>query len=529
MNSYFQLDLRAEGTFLKIYPATEGGEKIDINELADYLKRKSIPYDIAELNRQVRANEVNGGTFQLDTMKRYPERELISVYITDDKMTAVARFYPPSIGGSVLSKEDIISDLNSAKVVNGIDMRVVDSFVGKRVYLQNIEIAHGDAVRHGSDATIDYFFSTDLKARPTLNEDGSVDFFNLNTVNHIKKGDLLARLNPEDPGDPGMDVCGNVVKPRDVKRLKLKYGHNITISEDFTELYSNVNGHVNLYDDKVFVSDVFEVENVDNSTGDITYEGSVKVNGNVNTNFSIKAKGNVEVRGVVEGARIEADGDIIIAKGINGMNKGVLIAGGNIIVKYIENAFVQSGGYVETEAVMHSKVAAGTEINVVSKKGFISGSTVSATKLINVKTLGSSMGADTVVELGVDPLKRARYDELKRRVDSEQKLIAQLQPVCVAFATKLKQGVSLPADQIKNFQDMMGKLNAVKQQLEDDVDEMDRIQDSLSIDTDAKIVVTDVVYSGTKIIISDVSMTVKEDYRYCKFMKVRGDVSMSSL
>lgn len=74
-----------------------------------------------------------------------------------------------------------------------------------------------------------------------------------------------------------------------------------------------MNGHVALVQDKVFVSDVLEVENVDTSTGDIEYEGSVLVNGNVLTNFSIKAQGHVEIRGVVEGARIEAGGDIIIA------------------------------------------------------------------------------------------------------------------------------------------------------------------------------------------------------------------------
>ena len=39
---------------------------------------------------------------------------------------------------------------------------------------------------------------------------------------------------------------------------------------------------------------------------------------------------------VVEGAIIEAGGDIIINRGVNGMGKGNLVAGGRVIAKFIE-------------------------------------------------------------------------------------------------------------------------------------------------------------------------------------------------
>ena len=94
----------------------------------------------------------------------------------------------------------------------------------------------------------------------------------------------------EDLGDVGTNVMGEKLKPREVKKKKLKYGRNITVSEDKLTMISEVDGHVTLVDDKVFVSDVLTVENVDNSTGDIDYEGSVQVNGNVCANFTIKAK-----------------------------------------------------------------------------------------------------------------------------------------------------------------------------------------------------------------------------------------------
>ena len=74
--------------------------------------------------------------------------------------------------------------------------------------------------------------------------------------------------------------------------------------------------------DKIFVSDVYDVpDDVDNSTGDIEFNGSVVVHGNVRTGFCIKCGGNIEVYGVVEGADLDAGGDIILHRGVQGMSR----------------------------------------------------------------------------------------------------------------------------------------------------------------------------------------------------------------
>ena len=463
MNGFFQLDLRPEGTFLRIYAAKDGGTPVNVNEVAEYLQKKGIEYEITDLNRKIMAI-TDKGVFQLDNVKRYQEREMMMVTISPNKMEASVRFYPPSVQGFKLDKDDIYADLQNAGVRYGADSDVIDMFLQKRVYCTDFVFAVGKPVRHGTDASIEYFFKTDLRARPTLNEDGSVDFFNLNTMNHVKKGDLLARLTREDPGEYGINVCGEQVKPRDVKRLKLRYGRNIVVNEDHTEAYCEVNGHVTLVDDKIFVSDVYTAENVDNSTGNIEYDGSVKVNGNVCTNFSIKAKGNIEVSGVVEGAMLEADGNIIIARGMNGMAKGVLKAGGNVISKFIESSKVTAGGYVSTESILHSEVSAGTEITVSGKRGFVTGGKVSAANLISVKTLGSAMGADTIVEVGMDPSKKARMQELQKQIAENNKVLEQTHPVLTALTQKLAQGVKLRPEQLKSLQEMLQKENVIKKE-----------------------------------------------------------------
>ncbi len=528
MNGFFQLDLRPEGTFLRIYAAKDGGEPVNINELAEYLQKKGIGYELTDLNRKVQSI-TDKGVFQLDAVKRYQEREMMVVSIASNKMEASVRFYPPSVQGFKLEKDDIYADLHTAGVKYGIDDDVIDTFMQNRVYCTDMIMAVGKPVRHGTDASIEYFFKTDLKARPTLNEDGSVDFFNLNTMNHVKKDDLLARLTREDPGEYGTNVCGEPVKPRDVRRLKLRYGRNIYVNEDHTEAYCEVNGHVTLVDDKIFVSDVYTAENVDNSTGDINYEGTVKISGNVCSNFTVRAKGNIEIMGVVEGAVLEAGGDITIARGVNGKGKAVLKAGGNIISKYIENADVTAKGFVETEVILHATVMAGTEVNVGGKKGLISGATVCATNLITAKTLGSQMGADTSLELGINPAIKVRYQELQEQIANNQKSVKQLQPVLLASNQKLAAGVKMSKDQLKYIQEMAIAFKQLQQKIDSDLKEYEEIDNLLSNETVARVEVRDVAYAGTKIAFNDVSMTLKQDYKYCKFMKSGGDVRMMAL
>ena len=528
MNGYFQLDLRPEGTFLRIYAAKDGGQPVNINELAEYLQKKGIGYEITDLNRKVQSI-ADKGVFQLDAVKRYHEREMMVVTIAPNKMEASVRFYPPSVQGFKLEKDDIYADLHTAGVQFGIDDAVIDAFFQNRIYCTDMIMAVGKPVRHGTDASIEYFFQTDLKARPTLNEDGSVDFFNLNTMNHVKKDDLLARLTREDPGEYGVNVCGEPVKPRDVKRLTLRYGRNVYVNEERTEAYCEVNGHVTLVDDKMFVSDVYNAENIDNSTGDINYEGTVKISGNVCSNFTVRAKGNIEIMGVVEGATLEAGGDITIARGVNGKGKAVLKSGGNIISKYIENAQVTAKGFVETEVILHATVMAGTEVNVGGKKGLISGATVCATNLISAKTLGSQMGADTVLELGVNPAVKVRYQELQEQISNNQKSMKQLEPVLLASNQKLVSGIKMSKEQLKYIQDMAIAYKQLKQKINADMQEYEEIDELLCNETSAKVVVRDTVYAGTKIAFNDVSMTVKQDYQYCKFVKSGGDVRMAAL
>ena len=527
MNPYFQVIIHDSGTFLKLIPGT-GGSLPSLQETMNYLDVKKVTYDVGVLGAFFKQGDPEK-LIPLNKTKMLPIAEGSIIRISDDRLTATARFYPPSTGGRELRLEDIYSECRLAKVVSGVDEEVLKGFLADKQYCTDYVIAKGTPVTEGSDAWIEYHFNTDNRIRPTLNEDGTVDFFNLNLVNHCSEGMVLATLHPEVKGIPGCDVCGNEIPPRNVKPAHLSFGLNIELSEDKLTIRSKVNGHVNLVGGKVFVSDVMQVVNVDNSTGNIEYDGNVVVEGNVNSNFSVKCKGDVEVRGVVEGARIEASGNIILMRGINGMGKGYLKAGGNIIAKFMENCSADAGGYVETNSILHSKVHAGTDINVMSRKGFITGGEVVATGQVRVRTLGSTMGADTRVTVGTDPALLSRMGDLSKEMQALQKNLKSMIPVLDGAKKKLAAGVKMTPDQIKQVQALAANIKASQEKLVADNAELEELKGRMEEGANASVSVSGEAYQGVVITISDVSMILKDTVKYCRFVREKGDVRIAAL
>ncbi|MCM1568811.1 MAG: FapA family protein [Roseburia sp.] len=528
-NGFFQLVKVVRGFGVKLVPPEDGGEQIRMAELINYLASLEERYDLDALKQAVLSGKET--VFTLAALGDCPVRnEEYVVEIAPDNMQASVRFFPPSETGNRITMDEFIQDLRNKKVVWGTQMAVLqEHFMSEDDYCRDLIVAKGKEPRHGTDARIEYFFNTDVRIQPTMREDGSVDYFHLNVINHCRRGDMLARVIPEDEGEPGINVMGVRIKPRNVHKANLKYGNNIEASEDGMSIASMVDGHVMLVEDKVFVSDVYEVENVDLSTGNIDFEGSVEIKGNVASNMSINARGNVIVNGVVEGAYIEAGGNIIIARGMNGMTKGVLKAGGNIVAKFLENAEVEAGGYINTESILHSKVSAGTEITVEGRRGFITGGHVQAGEKITVKTLGAAMGAATVVEVGADPRVKAEYMQLQKDVSELVKEIKNIQPIIVNFQQKKGKGAHFNEEQIKYLKSNIELFETKKAELDKKTNTMKRMQNLLSTQNKAEVIVRGVVCAGTNVIIGDVSMVVQSSYEYCRFQRRDGEVKIAPL
>lgn len=522
-NGYFRIVKTTGGFGIRMIPAVDGGEDIRITELIHYLDHMGIPYDLKKIKEIHQAKEDEICFLGVGECPSIPEQYTLDM--SSDKMKATVRFYPPSETGKRLSVDEIVRDLSYQNIVYGIYTKYLERhFNSSGFYCVDMLVAKGKEIVHGVDDKVQYFFNTDIHAKPEAHDDGTVDYYNLNMINHCRKGDVLAKLIRGAEGEEGIDIQGGKIAPREAKRVTFRHGNNIELSEDGMSLTSMVDGHVMLVDQNVFVSDVLEVENVDTSTGNIEYTGSVKVNGNVMNGLKINATGNVLISGIVEGAQIIAGGNIVIARGMNGMTRGILKAGGNVIAKFIENATVEAVGYVNTESILHSNVSAGTEIEVTGRKGFITGGRVQAVQKITVKTLGAMMGAPTIAEVGVNPIVKQEYAQCQKEVVDLVKQIRMQQPVLAGFAEKRAKGIKVSPEQMKYIKEVAQNLEKQKVALEQKNDRMKELRQCFDVEIQSSVVVKGEVYPGTTIIIGDLSAVIQEVYHYCKFEVVDGDV-----
>lgn len=528
-NGYFQITWNDTIAVCHLFAPKAKGVPVSYKELASFLddhgvsgyKEKEISDAIAKGVDQV---------FYVGQGDGLEFAESMEVHCSLDKMKVTATFYPPSQKGTHLNTMDVEAYLNGRGIRFGICDEQIAEFITNPIYCTPIVVAEGKQPRHGKDAKIEYFFNTNPSLKPKHNEDGSVDYHALNTICSVMAGDKLATLHPMDQGEPGMDVFGKTLPPRSVKNKTLQYGRNIKVSEDGMHLYSEVTGHVSLTEGKVFVSDVYEVPaDVDTSTGDIHYAGSVHIRGNVRGGFVVTSQGDIVVDGSVEDAMLQAEGDIIVKCGIQGMQRGVLDAKGNIITKYIENAKVFAGGYIETGSIIYSEVGAGEDVIVAEKKGFINGGIVRAGGKVEANSIGSAMGAHTIIEVGMPPEKKERYNQLQANIAEAKKTLERYQPVMEKYVAYVKSGQPLETKHKTYFTQILAAVNDAKQRLQQDQAEYESLQRDMMMGTHAKVVVRRDIHPGTRVSISDVSYELQEKRSYCVLERKNGEIVINNM
>lgn len=529
-DGYFEVREETDGIYVALFENKPGGESVELFEIEAKINEMNIEeYDLSSLGAQmvegfnaidIKVADVLVSTYSID-------EESVRVEITNDKMSAFATFYPTE---APYDKEEVKRLLVARGVIGGIDEELLKVLEDGRESNEQYLVAAGTPAVDGEPAVIEYMFKTEKDQRPEMDAEGNVNYHRLNVIANVKTNQLLARLKPATSGVEGVNLYGDILPPRKPKPVKLKFGKNIVLSDDKTEIFAACDGLVKLIDDKVSVNNSYDVpNNVGNSTGDIVFEGSVIVHGNVITGFSVKAKGDVEVLGVVEGAEIISGGNIILHKGIQGMGKSHIEAAGFIQARYIENANVISGSDVHSEAILHSTVTCKGSVTVEGKKGMISGGSVRAGEFVKTKVLGSHMGTVTTIEVGIDPIMLQEFTELRKEVPRMENELMKLEQV-IQLLNKRKELVGKLDD---DKQDMY--MSAVRNKiiLNNKLTTGKKKYDSLKAQVDNKnngfVEVTNELYTGVKISIGNVSTYIRDELKFIKLIKSGADIKMSSL
>lgn len=528
-NAYFKIIYKDDMTYLKIFPAIGEGKNISYSEVSMYLEKHKISgIDNVMLNKMI----ITGKEceIKISDKKIIPESEDCLILISPDKMIARIRYYPPSDDGMIFSKKDILEELKRNGVVYGIDEEVIERFLNNRKYCKTYTVARGLAPIDGHSAHITYNFKTDKSLKPKLNEDGSVDFHSLDNINNVNQGDVLATMIPVDYGTPGMDVSGKTLAPVKVENKVFKYGKNIHASDDGLSLISDIMGHVELQDERVFVSGTYEIyNNVDASTGDIDYSGNVHISGSVTSGFTVKAKGDVSIDGVVEGATVIAGGNVIVTGGIQGQKKGIIDAKGDVVARFIENGIVKAGGCVRTESILYSDVSSKKDIFVTGKKGNIVGGITRAINSIQCRMLGSQMETRTEIEVGIDPAVVEELETLKNEIATHQSNLEKTGKIVEVFKKKLAAGEKISPDKITMFKNVRDSYNNSITVLTEKSQRYSVLKNEILGMQDGRVRVEGMSCLGVKITISNTVYYVRKELSHIQYIKECGEIKELSI
>lgn len=240
---------------------------------------------------------------------------------------------------------------------------------------------------------------------------GAIDFWARLDHRAVAAGELLVRLLPPLPGEPGLNVFGAKVPAAKPRRERLRCGKGVvqeTDGDGVACFRSAVNGRVRLNDGTVSVDEVYVIKgDLGLGIGNVRHAGTLQVEGDIQQGVTIEVGGDIAVRGMIEPCRITAGGSVQAAGGIVGQDGCRIEIGGGLQAKYLRDVQIDAIADVTIGSeISHSAVR--TLGRVLVPNGRIAGGTTTARAGITVGQAGASGATGTVLVVGIDYLIESR-------------------------------------------------------------------------------------------------------------------------
>ena len=415
-------------------------------------------------------------------------------------------------------------------MVHGLDQAAIEEFLDSPHYNEKILVAAGVPPVNGQDARIVYNFTTDHSKIQLKEKDGRVDFKELDLVDNVEAGQILAKKIPREEGQDGSSVTGKVLPARAGRDVEIGLGKNVRLAEDGITALATINGQAILAAGKINVEPVYTVPgDVNFKTGNILFLGTVMVKGNVEDGFSVKAAGNIEVMGSVGKCELDAEGDIIVHQGVLGKNSGRVRAGRNIMAKFIEHARVEAeNSVIVSDGIIHSLVDANRRIICQGKRASIVGGKIRATEEINAKTFGSVAGTETILEVGFDPKRKEQLALNSQKKETIEKQLEEIERNIKTLETLQKVQRNISEEKKKDLQELSDQRSGLLAELTELNREIQEIHSYLSaLKTVGRISASDRVYPGVKLFIKNESLTIRNEFRKVAFVLEGQEIRMT--
>lgn len=396
-------------------------ELIQSSEFSNlYVDNGSVKNAIAELNSVLKPLQENQTGREITYQILERRDATVSIRIENDNMSASAEI-STALGGKHMGAKAILNAAQDAGVTKGFSKEqliVLAKQAAKEPAgsLVKGEIAQGKMPIDGKDSRIKLLVESaqDRILKPKKREDGSVDMRDLGDIICVKVGDPLAQKIPLTNGIKGYTVIGDILEPTPGEDLNMHIGDGTALSpKNNSILVSTLVGLPRIIENGMEVDNIYQIKNVDISTGHVDFQGSVIIDGDVCEGMKVHATGDISIGGFVESATLEAGGDITIGTGIIGKKQEVedldasqinmsanIRAGGKVFAKYSQYAEINCASLRIENQLMHNIVKVATTLWVGTEEkanGKLIAGYIRAGESVRAGTVGATAGSTTII------------------------------------------------------------------------------------------------------------------------------------
>ncbi|CAM3865921.1 hypothetical protein VA7868_00561 [Vibrio aerogenes CECT 7868] len=391
--------------------------KTGISETLEALNASSFYLDSEALESFINfANEGKGEAFQGLCIAE-KRNASVTVDVEDDGMIANMVVIGAYCGRGLRGSE-IVQALAEAHVTKGINKIALKKVLVMSRNLAAGEefvqpVAQGKPPVHGADEKFMPLVEDVTKrvlAPQRKSNSSKLDMRNLGETITVGEGDEVMRRVPATKGIPGYTVLGKEIESKPGNNTVLKPGKGTEISrKDPNLLLASTSGLPIIKDKTVDIDNALCMQSVSVGTGHVKFKGSLVVTGNIDPGMIVRATGSITVAGFIESADVQAQGDILVGKGIIGHttsdeeNKTCVVkSGSSIKANYAQNAELQAQADIHLALYgIGNNIRCGRDLVVLDSKesqGTLSGGVAKVGNSVVCYNLGVEGDTPTHVE-----------------------------------------------------------------------------------------------------------------------------------
>ncbi|WP_133297452.1 FapA family protein [Motiliproteus coralliicola] len=403
----------------------------------------------------------------------------LKLKLSEDRMRVEAQICS-AYGGAPVDAPCFKRALVKAGIRHGIDTQAASQLM-KKAYraepgsLHSAVIAKGRAAVKGRNghwnSLIETSHTTD---RPSQHQEGLIDLLDYGEIPSVQQGDLLMELVPPGAGEPGADVCGQVLEAEPGREAEFVESEGVELSADGKQLIAARAGLPVEIPGGMRVDNIYVVSQVDVESGHIEFDGSVVVRGDVAEMMKVVASGDITIGGSIQSAYLQAGGDLQVRKGVVGHQRSdddhhfdsedltcELYAKGDIHVGFAQYARLQSEGDILVDKQLIHCLSQARQSLKVGRSGDRNAKLIGGVSRVGKQLVSGDIGTDAFIPTQVElyPAAVAEIDQqMAQLVDAVEQQEQQL--------AEVKEQLSSLSSQPKTPENQKAYKQALRQSIE---------------------------------------------------------------